>query len=261
MVNKALLTETIINAPKSTNKSNSNFLSVLYMESGRPYRFTTLCGAKDFLNLSIHIKKDEQSGRWINYICNNEVYRKADPDYSECILCAERDGQGRKLDPPKRVKAFPAFVHDLEGEIRTSKAGKEYEANPINIIMLRAGKGNKNFMSLENLKLRSAQTDIFEPGKYVFEIKKLGTGIETSYEPIELVPNEFLGDEFDRNSKACKEALARFTKKTSDEIYQDILSVCGNVDYPLWGLDEPKPFVVDSKEVTTNKKAKSALST
>ena len=267
MVNKALLTEAtraMSQAPSGSNKTYAPRTSLLILKSGKPSHITTLANREHFLNLPIHIYSEREGDRDVikNAICNS-LYQNADPS-ATCHLCPMLNDKGQPLHPIKYIKAFPVYVHDLEGEVKTAKSGREYTLNPICIAMLRSGRKGSNFHAMDALQEqmeKKQKGDVFTPGRHIFQMKRSGEGLMTTYEPLSIIHPDFLGDEFDPNSEGVKKALEVFTNKTPDEIYQTTLLPFTNVRWDIWGLDRPTEDVVQSEAVTTDsgKKAKNAL--
>jgi hypothetical protein len=262
MVNKALLNETLNISNRASGERKPiefNKPSLLLLKTDTPSHITTLAGREHFLNLPIHIYKDPVTGNIVNGICNS-LYKRP------CGLCEALNDMGVKANPIKKVKAFPAYVHDYEGEQRVSKkSGRMYSLNPICVVLLRGGKGDANFKAMDELQeiknKRTQGQDVFAPGRFLFQLRKSGSGINTTYSPLAIVDPEDLGDEFDPNSPQAKAALEEFKAKTPDQIYAFTLSALSNVDWQEWDLDEPVHDMLDLTKVSPvkGKSAKDAL--
>ncbi len=233
------------------SKATKHLPKILNLRAGEPFRISTLTTPDNMLELWVHIDFIEgRNGRkgYYEYSLCNKTLQQADPSYPDCKTCKEFNSYGDN----KRsilVKAIPSYVHSNEGkEFTDPQTGKSFPLKTEKIVLLRAVKGMANFNVFDELNRKNSFT---VPGKYVFEIKRTGTGKEdTVYHPLVKVHPDDLGDEFDPNSEEARAAREAWSKKSDDEIWQIILSnfKAETVDWDAWGLEEPKEDVVDSED-------------
>lgn len=246
----------------SLPKSVKGLPKVLNYRSNEPVFISAL--TEDALDLTLHIEYIEPQGKrrghYLYSICN-EFYKVAGLSSEDCQKCLELDEYAK----PKRstdVKILPVYVHSYEGKVFTDpQSGKEIPYGTEKILIIRPGKAKANFIHFDSLSVKGA----FQPGKFIFEVKKVGEGKETQYMPLTVTPKEFLGDEFDPASKQFKDTLERWSKMTEDQIYQVKLHnfIRSDEEWALWGVDVPKANEVESVTKTdttaTGKKSKNAL--
>jgi len=223
---------------------------------------------KVLVELPIHFVFDKQTNIMDHVICERLYEGTLDQLESptECPHCNVLTDKGR-MSRPTDVLVTTVYAHSLEGKKGTSKkTQKEFEFDPITNLVIRPGKGKANFEAIDVLKNKAIKgqpgKSALDPGMYVFEISKSGKGVETQYHAPKLIPDEMLGDEFDRHSAKAKAALEEASKQSEEVQYQRILGSFGNCKWEVFGLDEPSSDSVESKEVTTQsagKKAKNEL--
>jgi len=278
MANKNLLNAALIVAEQrkkeaeernkeiESSKVLKGFPKVVSPRTDEPLYFTNLTSAEDMINVFVHFewveaKSPKEKGRYEYHICN-KTFQQLDPSYPDDNLCGQLDDRGRKKFS-SLVKAMVVYVPSFEGRTYCPDpaTGKEYPLSPEKVLLYRAGKGMANFSAFDELNRKNS----FAPGKnFIFQVSKTGTGTETVYSPISVVHPDFLGDEFDPNSASIKKAKAEWANKTTDQIWQALLSVFKGVDWALWGVDAPKADSVESEDKSdttkpAGKKSKDAL--
>lgn len=272
MVNKALLTASLklseqqqkekeTRAKNQVRRLPKGFPQILRMVSGEPVFVSMLVDPK--LNMPLHIHIDfvqgaNGKGGYYKYSICHQTYQQFDPTYVDCPICQELNEWGN----PKRateIKAIPVYNHSNEGKTWKDKDGNENPVEVENILIYRPGESKANFIAYDNFNLKNA----LAPGKFVFEVKKIGEKKDTRYLPLAFTPAELLGDEFDPKSEQVKAVMAKWAKFSDDEVYQRILAMFApaSVDWELWGIDEPKAEEVksDSKADTSKGKSKDGL--
>lgn len=243
-------------------KSVKGLPKVLNFRANEPVFVSPL--VEDALDLTLHIEYVEPQGKrrgYYSYSICNEFYKVAGLSSEDCEKCLELDGYGN----PKKttdVKVLPVYVHSYEGKVFVDpQSGQETPYGTEKILIVRPGKSKANFSHFDTLAVKGA----FTPGKFIFEVKKVGEGKDTQYMPLTVTPTEFLGDEFDPASSQFKAALKKWSEMTEDQIYQAKLHnfIRSDAEWELWGVDVPKANEVESITKTDSaakgKKSKNAL--
>lgn len=223
------------------NKTKKGFPKRFFLMPNKPFYITFLHSYEKGLDLSIHnIWKIDNfgKGKYVPIICNKQ-YANIDPMYESCSICEER--VNGRLQNPYFARVFLGYVHNFEGETFTSSRGT-YEVDPIRVVEVRYGKGGANILELKEFHTKG----VFQ--KKIFEQKKIGTGKDTTYLPMNIADPDMMGEEV--SSIVPKHVLQEHSDLSEDEIAQRLLATYGNVLWDLWEVEPPKitDSISDNKE-------------
>lgn len=177
----------------------------------------------------IDISRDAKNKRFLTRICDS-MYKDT---------CDDCDSTSDKVGKRTALFVFLGYVHTLEGKTREIQSGKrkgeEVDEEPFRVVEVRAGKKQANISEL----MEADRGGYFR--KMIWQIKKTGTGTDTTYLPPMPVPIEKLGAQFISTiPEYVNEALTPPKGLTLDQLVSAmILAPYGNNEQALSLLGVP----------------------
>lgn len=185
---------------------------------------------KRFLEVRIHYVKGTPPT-----LCNMMYFDKDDPN-AVCELCdRENPKYPGKKTIPSRVRLYLGYVFELFGQKGKSKAGNEYEENPLKVISVPSGKKGINFKPFDN----ALNDDVLLEEVFVFE-----NDAEAGFVVPEKATLKKLGQQFDLTLP--DPLRAEYAQKADADIFSILIAILANVkwDHPDFveaGLKDPNP--------------------
>ena len=240
-------------------KAKEGLPRLAWLQTDVPLYFYFL---SEIIELPCHKKWEEttygtkKKGKEVYYICDrlyegsSLIADVGEGFETDCPHCHELNDRGKHEKPsPYRF----ATVHALsrEGQV-IGEGDKAYKLDTVVNIVIRPGKGLANFKNLDKITNKALPgkpgRSATDPGLFIFEMYKTGSGKETQYFGPSVANMDLLGDEFDPDSQESKDNRNRYAAMDESERFQHTLCSLGNVRWEEFGLDEPKPIVVESKD-------------
>lgn len=211
---------------------------------GVPNHFKVL--NENWLELDIHFP---------GTICQKMYYQRGDSS-AFCAECEKPGFEGRGKNIPRLCRVLLGYVYENVNQVRKSNKGTEYKLNPVSIIEIPAGEGQKNFSELDSAKDGGYLLEEVWKLKRVEQVLKSGKK-RAIFETPTPASTKRLGQQFNLE---LPDSMDKFTKLPRNVIFSILLSVYNGVDYDneelkQLGIKKPeeiKHLVADSSSDENN---------